>query len=82
MKKIVDFIGDGIVTLMVWSLYILFPLATISGIISGLFLKMIGVKSQPSINSVEGANSTTSTFPNEKNKQKSTFGVAKSQPPH
>lgn len=66
MKKIVDFIGDGIVTLMVWSLYILFPLATISGIISGLFLKMIGVKSQPSINGVEGANSTTSTFPNEK----------------
>lgn len=66
MKKIIDLIGDGIVTLMVWSLYILFPLATISGIISGLFLKMIGVKSQPSIKSIEGVNTTTSTLPNEK----------------
>lgn len=66
MKKIIDFIGDGIVTLMVWSLYILFPLATISGIISGLFLKMIGVKSQPSIKGVEGADTTTSPIPNEK----------------
>lgn len=66
MKKIIDLIGDGIVTLMVWSLYILFPLATISGIISGLFLKMIGVKSQPSINGVEGADTTTSPIPNEK----------------
>lgn len=66
MKKIIDFIGDGIVTLMVWSLYILFPLATISGIISGLFLKMIGVKSQPSIKGVECADTTTSPIPNEK----------------
>lgn len=66
MKKIIDLIGDGIVTLMVWSLYILFPLATISGIISGLLLKMIGVKSQPSIKSIEGVNTTTSTLPNEK----------------
>lgn len=66
MKKIIDLIGDGIVTLMVWSLYILFPLATISGIISGLFQKMIGVKSQPSIKSIEGVNTTTSTLPNEK----------------
>lgn len=66
MKKIIDLIGDGIVTLMIWSLYILFPLATISGIISGLFLKMIGVKSQPSIKSIEGVNTTTSTLQNEK----------------
>lgn len=82
MKKIINFIGDGIVTLMVWSLYILFPLATISGIISGLFLKMIGVKSQHSINGVEGANSTTSTFPPKKNKQKSAYGFGFSQPSH
>lgn len=41
MKKIKDFIGDCIVELMVCSLYILFPLATISGMACGLVCKVL-----------------------------------------
>ena len=41
-KSIVDIIGDGIVELMVLSLYILFPLAHICGICCGFVLKALG----------------------------------------
>lgn len=36
MKKITDFIGDCIVELMVGVLYVIFPLATLTGMIAGL----------------------------------------------
>lgn len=36
MKKITDFIGDCIVDLMVGVLYVIFPLATLTGMIAGL----------------------------------------------
>lgn len=36
MKKVTDFIGDCIVELMVCVLYIVFPLATLTGMAAGL----------------------------------------------
>lgn len=36
MKKVTDFIGDCIVELMVCMLYIVFPLATLTGMAAGL----------------------------------------------
>ena len=40
MKKcIIDYIGDAIVELMVASLYILFPIAHVCGVCSGLISK-------------------------------------------
>lgn len=36
MKKITDFIGDCLVELMVLVTYIIFPLATLTGMIAGL----------------------------------------------
>lgn len=36
MKKITNFIGDCLVELIVCVLYIIFPLATLTGIIAGL----------------------------------------------
>lgn len=36
MKKITDLIGDCLVELMVGVLYVIFPLATLTGMIAGL----------------------------------------------
>lgn len=36
MKKITDFIGDCLVELIVCVMYIIFPLATLAGIIAGV----------------------------------------------
>lgn len=36
MKKITDFIGDCIVEMIIGVLYILFPLATLTGMIAGV----------------------------------------------
>lgn len=36
MKKITDFIGDCLVEFMVFVMYIIFPLATLTGMIAGL----------------------------------------------
>lgn len=36
MKKITDFVGDCLVELMICVIYILFPLATLTGMIAGL----------------------------------------------
>lgn len=40
MKKIIDLIGDAIVELMVLSLVIIFPLASLCGIVLGCFDKI------------------------------------------
>lgn len=44
MKKFTDALGDFIVQLMVWSLYIVFPLATVAGICSGYICKFANRK--------------------------------------